>query len=100
MNTILKSERFSTWLENLEDLRAKFSIIARIRRAELGNLGDCKPVGEGVSEMRVHVGAGYRVYFMQDGDCVYLLLLGGNKSTQQADIAAAINMAKEWRESR
>ena len=100
MNTILKSERFSTWLENLKDLRAKFSIIARIRRAELGNLGDCKPVGEGVSEMRVHVGAGYRVYFMQDGDCVYLLLLGGNKSTQQADIAAAMNMAKEGRESR
>ncbi len=100
MNTILKSERFSAWLEKLKDLRAKFCIIARIRRAELGNLGDCKPVGEGVSEMRVHVGAGYRVYFMQDVDCVYLLLLGGNKSTQQADIAAAINMAKEWRESR
>ena len=99
MNTILKSDRFASWLEKLKDLRAKFSIIARIRRAEIGNFGDCKPVGEGVSEMRIHVGAGYRVYFMQDGDCVYLLLVGGGKSTQQSDIAEAIEMAKDRRAS-
>ena len=100
MNTLLKSDRFAEWLDKLKDMRAKFGIIARIRRAELGNFGDCRAVGEGVSEMRIHAGAGYRVYFMQDGGHVYLLLVGGDKSTQQGDIAAAIDMAKERRASR
>ena len=57
--------------------------------------GDCKPVGEGISEMRIHTGKGYRVYFMQEGDCVYILLAGGDKSTQQRDIAKAVEMANE-----
>ena len=100
MNTLLKSDRFAEWLDKLKDMRAKFGIFARIRRAELGNFGDCRAVGEGVSEMRIHVGAGYRVYFMQDGGHVYLLLVGGDKSTQQGDIAAAIDMAKERMASR
>ena len=100
MNTLLKSDRFAEWLDKLKDMRAKFGIIARIRRAELGNFGDYRAVGEGVSEMRIHIGAGYRVYFMQDGGHVYLLLVGGDKSTQQGDIAADIDMAKERRTSR
>lgn len=95
MNTILQSELFVSWLARLKDMQAKFSILARIRRAEMGNFGDCKPVGGGVSEMRVHTGKGYRVYFMQDGDCVYILLVGGDKSSQQKDIEAAIALAKE-----
>ena len=63
----------------------------------MGNFGDCKPVGSGVSEMRVHTGKGYRVYFMQENDCVYILLAGGDKSTQQKDIARAIELANERR---
>jgi putative addiction module killer protein len=67
----------------------------RIDRAESGNFGDCKPVGEGVSEMRIHVGAGYRVYFSQAGMGICVLLAGGDKSTQSADIPAAIEMARQ-----
>lgn len=95
MNTILQSELFVDWLARLKDMQAKFSILARIRRAEMGNFGDCKSVGGGVFEMRVHVGKGYRVYFMQDGDRVYILLVGGDKSSQQKDIETAIALAKE-----
>lgn len=98
MNTILKSELFETWFSSVKDLQARFSILARIRRAELGNFGDCNSVGNGVSEMRIHVGKGYRIYFMQDADCVYLLLAGGDKSTQKRDIATAIRMAKKRKE--
>ena len=71
VNTILQSEVFVSWLARLKDMQAKFRIVARIRRAELGNFGDCKPVGGGVSEMRVHTGQGYRIYFIQDGARVY-----------------------------
>jgi putative addiction module killer protein len=68
-------------------------IVHRIRSAEHGNFGDCGPVGEGVSEMRVHVGPGYRVYYTRRGEMVYLLLLGGDKSSQRRDIRRAIEMA-------
>ena len=95
MNTILQSEMFVTWLAKLKDMQAKFSILARIRRADMGNFGDCKSVGGGVFEMRVHIGKGYRVYFMQDGDRIYILLVGGDKSSQQKDIETAIALAKE-----
>ena len=95
VNTILQSELFVSWRARLEDMQAKFRILARIRRAELGNFGDCKSVGGGVSEMRVHTGKGYRMYFMQDGDRVYILLAGGDKSSQQKDIEVAIALAKE-----
>lgn len=69
-------------------------IIHRLRSAEHGNFGDCAPVGEGVSEMRVHVGPGYRIYFTRRGEVVYLLLLGGDKSTQKRDIQRAIEIAR------
>lgn len=98
MNTILTTEQFDAWLRKLKDATAKFRIIARIRMAGLGNFGDCASVGEGVSEMRVHVGAGYRVYFIQEGDKIYLILGGGDKSSQKRDIAAVKDMARRRRE--
>lgn len=98
MNTLLTTEQFDTWLRKLKDATAKFRIIARIRMAGLGNFGDCAPVGEGVSEMRIHVGAGYRVYFIQEGERIYLILGGGDKSTQKRDIAAVKDLARHRRE--
>lgn len=74
-------------------------IQARIDRAECGNLGDCVPVGQGVSEMRVHYGPGYRIYFVQRGTEIIVLLAGGDKSTQTEDIKAALLMAQQLRES-
>ena len=94
MNTFLRSDEFDAWLASLQDKVGRARIIHRIRAAEHGNFGDCKPVGEGVSEMRVHFGPGYRVYFTRRGDVVYLLLLGGNKSSQKRDIKRAIEMAR------
>ena len=87
--TLLRTAEFQGWLKDLGDLKAKARIAARIVSAELGNFGDCKPVGEGVSEMRVHFGPGYRVYFARRGETVYLLLAGGEKSTQARDIKRA-----------
>ena len=75
-----------------ERQKSKSKIALRLGRAEQGNFGDCEPVGEGVSEMRIHYGPGYRLYFTRRGEVVYLLLLGGDKSTQQADIKRAIEM--------
>jgi putative addiction module killer protein len=72
--------------------------LARLRSATFGNFGDCEPVGEGVSEMRVHVGPGYRVYFVRTGASAYVLLTGGNKSSQPQDIARAKRMARELKE--
>lgn len=88
---------FRDWLLSLRDQRAKARILARVRSAEFGNLGDCSPIGEGVSEMRIHYGPGYRLYFKRTGDVVYLLLIGGDKSDQKRDIAAALKMAKHLR---
>ena len=92
---IEQTESFSQWHKGLRDLRAKIAIARRIERAENGNLGDTKFVGESVSEMRVDVGAGYRVYFTLRGGELVILLAGGDKSTQQADIKRAIKLAKE-----
>lgn len=86
---------FSTWHASVRDLRAKLAIARRIDRASAGNLGDIKPVGDGVSEMRVDVGAGYRVYFTMRDSVVIVLLAGGNKSSQTADIRRAKKLAKE-----
>jgi putative addiction module killer protein len=94
VNTLLKSDVFDAWLVALQDRRGKARIITSIRRAELGNFGDTKPVGEGVHEMRVHSGPGYRVYYTRRGARLYWLLLGGDKSSQARDIARAIEMAK------
>jgi len=92
---ILTTEVFTDWFSGLRDLRAKVRIQARIDRAELGNFGDCAPVGEGVSEMRIHYGPGYRVYFVQRGFEVVILLAGGDKSSQAQDIKWALAMARE-----
>ena len=91
---IRRSETFDTWLKNLADSKARARIAARIDRLGLGNPGDVKPVGGGVSEMRIDYGPGYRVYYIRAGKLVYLLLCGGTKHTQDADIKNAIEMAK------
>ena len=94
MNTFLRSEEFDAWLGSLKDKIGRARIVHRIRSAEHGNFGDCEPVGEGVSEMRIHTGPGYRVYFTRRGDVLYLLLLGGDKPSQKRDIRRAIEMAR------
>ena len=95
MNTIQTTEIFDVWFDGLKDRVAKVRIQARIDRAEDGNLGDCEPVGGGVSEMRIHVGAGYRVYFKQVGMEVFILLAGGAKDTQAGDIKTALALARK-----
>lgn len=94
MNTFERSEEFDTWLDGLKDKVGRARIVLRIRSAEHGNFGDCAPVGEGVSEMRIHVGPGYRAYFTRRAEVVYLLLLGGDKSSQKRDIKRAIEMTR------
>lgn len=94
MNSFERSEEFDAWLADLKDTLGRARIALRIRSAEHGNFGDCEPVGEGVSEMRVHVGPGYRVYFTRRAKVVYLLLVGGDKSSQKRDIKRAIEMAR------
>ncbi len=94
MNTFQRTDAFDAWIAGLKDRQGKARILARIRSAEAGNLGDCKPVGEGVSEMRVHYGPGYRVYFTRIGSVVYLLLSGGDKGSQRRDIRRAIRMKR------
>ena len=94
MNIFLRSKAFDTWLSALKDKLGRARIIHRIRSAEHGNFGDREPVGEGVSEMRIHFGPGYRVYYTRRGEVIYLLLLGGDKSSQKRDIKHAIEMAR------
>jgi putative addiction module killer protein len=94
MNTFERSGEFDAWLTGLKDKVGRARIIHRVRSAEHGNFGDCEPVGEGVFEMRVHFGPGYRVYFTRCAKVVYLLLLGGDKSSQKRDIKRAIEMAR------
>lgn len=100
MLAILQSEEFDAWLSAMTDAKGKARILARLRSATLGNFGDCDSVGEGVSEMRVHVGPGYRVYFMRTDRTVYLLLTGGDKSSQAKDVARARSMARAIREKK
>jgi putative addiction module killer protein len=95
MIEIRETETFSAWLRALRDDRAKAKIAVRVRRLAFGNPGDVKPVGEGVSELRVHHGAGYRVYFVQRGTVLIVLLCGGDKATQDKDIATAKTLARE-----
>jgi putative addiction module killer protein len=99
MNMLIRSSVFSDWLNGLKDQKAKARILHRLSQASLGNFGDCEPVGEGVSEMRIHHGPGYRVYFVRHGAAVYVLLCGGDKSSQRRDIAKARLMARELKES-
>ena len=98
MNTLLRSDEFDAWLAGLKDAVGRARILARLRAAEAGNVGDCQPVGEDVSEMRIHTGPGYRLYYMQYRSVVYLLSSGGDKSTQKRDIKRAIRMAQTVRE--
>lgn len=101
MLEIIQSETFARWLGKLKDRQAIARINARIRRlSETGSFGDVKPAREGVSEMRIDHGPGYRLYFMRRGAVLVVLLAGGDKSTQDADIKRAIEIAKEWKDSR
>ena len=97
MFTILRSATFDRWLRRLRDRQAVNRIVARLLAAEGGHLGDVRSVGDGVSEMRIHHGPGYRVYFMTRGAEVIVLLCGGDKDSQRRDIDRAKRMAKEWR---
>lgn len=92
MYELRRSKTFDAWLTNLNDSNARARVAARIDRLALGNPGDVKPVGGGVSEMRIDYGPGYRVYYARTGRVVYLLLCGGTKATQEADIKGAIEM--------
>jgi putative addiction module killer protein len=96
MIEVRKTATFSDWMVRLRDHRARARIAARIDRLALGNLGDVEPVGEGVSELRIHYGPGYRVYFVKRGGTLILLLCGGDKSTQAKDIKAAKMLASNW----
>jgi putative addiction module killer protein len=100
MNTIVRSSDFDAWLSALADHKARARVLARIAAARLGNFGDSEPVGEGVSEMRIHTGAGYRVYYTRTDMTVYFLLTGGDKSSQKKDITRAKLMARALKEAR
>jgi len=92
---LAETDEFHQWLGSLADRRAKARIIDRIKRASDGNFGDAKPVGSGVSEMRIDYGPGYRVYFFRRGKEIVILLCGGDKKSQRADIAQAVRMKEE-----
>lgn len=89
MNTINQTDEFRTWLAGIKDPVLKAAVLGRIARAALGTFGDSHDVGDGMWEMRIHLGAGARLYYVRDGATVYLLLNGGTKKGQRADIAAA-----------
>ena len=94
---VVQSETFRTWFGELKDRHAKARIAARIRRLSLGNAGDTKFLGDGVSELRIDWGPGYRVYFQKAGPSLVVLLCGGDKRTQDADIQRAIEIASRWK---
>ena len=94
MFEIRKTDEFSTWLDGLRDLRARARIQVRIERLALGNPGEAQAVGEGVSELRIHHGPGYRVYYKQRGRELVVLLAGGDKSSQPKDIKTALRLAQ------
>ena len=95
---IRRTAEFLKWVRGIQDVRAKLAVAARIDRLGRGNPGDVKPVGHGVSELRIRFGPGYRVYYMHRGDVLIVLLCGGDKSSQEADIAKAHAIAKELEE--
>ncbi|KAF0114527.1 MAG: hypothetical protein FD149_1817 [Rhodospirillaceae bacterium] len=94
MIDVRQTETYATWIETLRDDRARMRIEARIRRLQLGLAGDVKPVGQGVSELRIDYGPGYRVYFVQRGKTLVILLAGGDKRTQDHDIRTALALAE------
>ena len=97
MIAVRRTEEFARWLRGLRDLRAKAFVQARIERLICGNPGDVRPVGAGVSELRINHGPGYRVYFQQRGKVLIILLAGGDKSTQAKDIQTAIELARNFK---
>lgn len=94
MPEIRQTDVFATWLKKIKDPVARARILVRIQRLSVANPGDVKPVGEGVSELRIHYGPGYRVYFVQQGSDIVVLLAGGDKRTQSRDIQLAISLAQ------
>ena len=99
MVRIEKTETFDRWMTRLNDRRAIARITIRIDRLASGNAGDVRPVGEGVSELRIDYGPGYRVYFVRRGNVVVVLLCGGEKNAQKKDIDIARRLAREWKEA-
>jgi putative addiction module killer protein len=91
---VRKTDTFAKWIDGLRDIRARARILARIERFALGNPGDVEPVGEGVSELRIHYDPGYRVYFKQQGRALVILLAGGDKRSQAKDIKKALSLAR------
>lgn len=94
MIEIRKTDAFVEWLDGLQDIRARARILVRIERLVAGNPGDVRPVGEGVSEMRINYGPGYRVYFKKKGQRVVILLAGGDKESQSKDIKTALRLSR------
>jgi putative addiction module killer protein len=99
MTEIRKTDTFARWLDALRDLRARAKVQVRIERLAAGNPGDVKMVGEGVAELRIDYGPGYRVYFKRVGQQIIVLLAGGDKGTQDADIAQALRLARNLEEA-
>jgi putative addiction module killer protein len=98
MLELIKSATFDRWLSGLRDVKAASRIRIRLDRLSMGNTGDVRPVGGGISEMRIDYGPGYRVYFMQRGKLVVILLCGGDKSTQGKDVRQAKAIAAQWKD--
>ena len=97
MVDVVRSSTFDRWFRKLKDRRAAARVLVRIQRLAAGNPGDVKPVGGGMSELRIDFGPGYRVYFLHEGDRMILLLCGGDKSSQRGDIPNAHGNAPQWR---
>ena len=98
MHGLRKTDVFAHWLDQLKDVRARARVLARLDRLAEGNPGDAEPVGEGVSELRINYGPGYRVYYKKRKQSIVILLVGGDKSTQSKDIKLALRMARELSE--
>lgn len=94
MIEIRKTDTFAKWIDSLGDIRARAHVLVRIERLSLGNPGDVRPVGKGVSELRIDYGAGYRVYYKKVGQTLIVLLAGGDKRTQTKDIKTALRLAQ------
>lgn len=99
MVEIRKTDVFAKWLDGIKDIRGRARVLVRIERLSVGNPGDVKPVGEGVSEMRIDFGPGYRVYYKEQGQNLIILLAGGDKNSQTKDIKTAIRLAKNLQEN-
>lgn len=97
MIEVRETPTYEKWRKRLKDVRARALIASRIARLAYGHTGDAKPIGQGLSELRIHHGPGYRIYFQRRGDTIILLLCGGAKSTQEKDIETAKRLAEEWR---